>query len=104
MSCNVLLALAWPDHVFHSLAQRWFAAHCCVAANRKWRTLQEAASLRSRFCIAARRPENLRELRGAAIHSKAGFGRGAAVAGHKSKDGVVATLDRGMLSLAGKNL
>src|SRR5262249_23243376 len=37
--------------------------HCCVAANRKWRTLQEAASLRSRLCIAVRRLENLRELR-----------------------------------------
>src|SRR5262249_30087098 len=38
--------------------------HCCIAANRKWRTLQEAASLRSRFGIAARRPENFREFRG----------------------------------------
>src|SRR5262249_34544988 len=44
-------------------ADQGSAPHCCVAANRKWRTLQEAASLRSRLCIAARRPENLRELR-----------------------------------------
>lgn len=27
LDVNLLIALAWPSHVHHELAQRWFAAH-----------------------------------------------------------------------------
>ena len=125
---NVLVALAWPNHVHHDLAHRWFRAHRCDG----WATcpLTESGFVRvssnRRAIPGASTPAEaialLRQVRQVEGHvfwaddtSPADLAATpfARVAGYRQvtdahllslalrRGGVLATLDRGLAELAG---
>ena len=125
---NVLVALAWPNHIHHDLAHRWFRAHRCDG----WATcpLTESGFVRvssnRRAIPGASTPAEaialLRQMRQVEGHvfwaddispADSAATPFARVAGYRQvtdahllslalrRGGVLATLDRGLAGLAG---
>jgi toxin-antitoxin system PIN domain toxin len=127
LDVNVLIALTWPSHVFHPSAQQWFAVHreagfrTCpltqieflrISSHPKFH--QPAVSPLTAVALLQRiTAMKEHEFWADDLPCGAAIGTGPVISGHNqivdaylialaaSRDGVVATLDRGMLSLAG---
>lgn len=126
LDINVLIALAWRSHVHHRQAQRWFANH--REAGFRTCPLTEAGFVRlssnPRFTPKAVSPTAalflLERITGLPEHEfwpddlpvRSAIGTGLPIMGHRqvndayllalarSHGGLVATLDRGLLSVA----
>jgi len=126
LDVNVLIALVWPSHVHHGLAQAWFSER--RAAGFRTCPLTEIGFIRistnSKFTSEAVLPTEalaiLERIRSMPEHEfwpddlaiSTALGGGAGIVGHRqitdayllalarSHGGVLATLDRGALRLA----
>ena len=130
LDVNVLIALAWPSHVHHRRSQRWFAG----LRNRGFRTcpLTQTGFVRvssnPAFTKEAVPPSValalLARVTGLASHGfwpadltlADAIGKTGLIVGHRqvtdayllalarARGGILATLDRGVLALAGRSL
>jgi len=126
LDVSLLLALAWPFHVHHSQAQAWFAKkrrmgfRTCPLTELGFVRISINPNFTARAVSARAALELLARITALAEHEfwpddrrvSEAIGREQPIVGHRqvtdayllalaeSRDGVVATLDRGMLSMA----
>ncbi len=129
LDVNVLIALVWPSHIHHGLAQAWFAERrtagfaTCPLTEIGFLRISTNSKFTRKAVLPAEAVALLERFRSMPEHEfwpddlevSAALGDGAGIVGHRQisdayllalarrHEAVLATLDRGAASLAGPN-